>query len=65
MADRRRTSETQMADLNAQLVDQNQTIKNMMKVANQTDAVTTDIQAELYRQRGVIDGNIEKVYHLL
>lgn len=35
MADnRRRTSETQMADINAQISAQNDTLRNMLKVAN-------------------------------
>lgn len=34
MADRRRTSQTQMADINAQINDQNDTLKKMLRVAN-------------------------------
>lgn len=34
MANQRRTSETQMADINAQLANQNDTLRNMLKVAN-------------------------------
>lgn len=45
MADRRRTSETQMADINAQLATQNDTLRNMLKVANETDTTTNNIQA--------------------
>lgn len=45
MADqRRRTSETQMADLNAQIGDQNDTLRNMLKVANETNTITNNIQ---------------------
>lgn len=47
-----------MADINAQIYAQNDTLRNMLKVANQTDATTANIQNELYRQRGVIEGNI-------
>lgn len=43
-ADRRRTSETQMADINAQLANQNDTIRTMLRVANETDATTNNIQ---------------------
>ena len=44
-ADRRRTSQTQMADINAQISAQNDTLRNMLKVANQTDGITNDVQA--------------------
>lgn len=62
MADRRRTSETQMADLNAQLADQNNTVRNMLKVANETQVTTNDVAGELIRQRDVIDRNIQIVF---
>lgn len=61
MADRRRTSETQMADLNMQLDSQTEQIKNMRKVAQENNNITNDIQGQLYRQRGVIEENISKV----
>lgn len=62
MADRRRTSETQMADLNAQLNDQNNTLRAMLKVGNDTEQITNNVQGELYRQRGVLENNVEKVH---
>lgn len=47
-----------MADINAQISAQNDTLRNMLKVANQTDAITTDVQVELLKQRTVIQNNI-------
>ena len=44
MTDRRRTSETQMADLNMQLDSQTEQIKNMRKVAQENNNITNDIQ---------------------
>jgi hypothetical protein len=44
MTDRRRTSETQMADLNVQLDSQTEQIKNMRKVAQENNNITNDIQ---------------------
>ena len=43
-----------MADINAQLANQNETLRNMLKVANDTDATTNNIQAELQKQRAVL-----------
>jgi hypothetical protein len=34
-----------MADINAQISAQNDTLRNMLKVANQTDGITNDVQA--------------------
>lgn len=47
-----------MADLNAQVGAQTDTIRNMLKVANDTSNTTNNIQAELYRQRGVLENNV-------
>jgi hypothetical protein len=57
----RRSSNTQMAELNANIMAQNDQIKNISKTAQQTLATTNNIQGELYRQRGVIQENINKV----
>ena len=62
MTDHRRTSQTQMADLNQQLSAQNETVRNMLRVANQTDETTNNIGGELVRQGGVIQNNITKVH---
>lgn len=47
-----------MADINAQISAQNDTLRNMLKVANQTDTITADVQVELLKQRTVIQNNI-------
>jgi hypothetical protein len=57
----RRSSNTQMAELNAALMAQNNTLTNAAKVAEESLNTTNAVKGELYRQRGVIEGNIEKV----
>ena len=44
MTDRRRTSETQMADLNVQLNDQNEQLRRIRKVAENNQEITGDTQ---------------------
>ena len=57
----RRSSTTQLAELNATLMAQNNTLLNTARVAQETLGTQNNIQGELYRQRGVIEGNIDKV----
>lgn len=55
----RRSSTTQLAEINAQVYKQNDQIKNIQKIAQQTNEVTNNIQGELIKQRGVIQNNID------
>lgn len=57
----RRSSTTQLAELNAALLAQNEQLKGTARVAQETIAVQNNVQGELYRQRGVIENNIDKV----
>lgn len=50
----RRSSTTQLAELNAALLSQNQQLQTTTKVAQETLNTQNNIQGELYRQRGVI-----------
>lgn len=50
----RRSSTTQLAELNATLMAQNNTLQSTARVAQETIATQNNIQNELYRQRGVI-----------
>jgi hypothetical protein len=56
-----RKSTTQLAELNATLLAQNNTLTNTARVAEQTLNTQGHIQGELYRQRGVLEDNIDKV----
>jgi hypothetical protein len=60
----RRTSTTQLAELNAGLLSQNQQLAGTMRVAQEALGTQGNIQNELYRQRGVIEDNIDKVLFL-
>lgn len=57
----RRSSTTQLAELNAALLSQNQQLQTTTKVAQETLNTQNNIQGELYRQRGVIENNIDRV----
>jgi hypothetical protein len=50
----RRSSTTQLAELNANLMAQNNQLNATARVANEAIQTQTNIQGELYRQRGVI-----------
>ncbi len=55
----RRTSTTQLAEINNDIYRQNEQIKNMQKTAAQTENTTNNIKEGLHRQRGVIQNNID------
>lgn len=61
MSQPRRSSTTQLAELNATLMAQNNQLNNAGRVAQETLGTQNNIQGELHRQRGVIEGNIDKV----
>ena len=50
-----------IARLNAALLDDNERLKGMAKVAEDTLNTQNNIGDELGRQRGVIENNIDKV----
>jgi hypothetical protein len=56
-----RKSITQLAELNATLMAQNNTLSDTTRIAEQALNTQNNTQGELYRQRGVIEGNIDKV----
>jgi hypothetical protein len=57
----RRSSTTQLAELNAALLAQNQQLAGTARVAQEALGTQNNIQGELYRQRGVIENNIDRV----
>lgn len=57
----RRSSTTQLAELNAALLAQNQQLAGTQRVAQEALGTQNNIQNELYRQRGVIENNIDRV----
>lgn len=61
MAESRRSSTTQLAELNATLLAQNEQLTGAARIAQEAMQTQNGIQGELFRQRGVIAGNIDKV----
>lgn len=61
MAQPRRSSTTQLAEINSMLMAQNNKLGATAKVAEESLNTQNNIQNELLRQRGVIEGNIDKV----
>lgn len=57
----RKDSTTQMTDLNQQILDQTNQIKNITRVANAANDTSGDILKELDHQRGKIQRGIDMV----
>lgn len=57
----RRDSQTQMTDLNQRILDQNNQIKAITRVAEATKDTSNGILKELGDQREKIQGNIDMV----
>jgi hypothetical protein len=54
-------TKAQLERLNQALLAENETIKRMAQVAEDSLNTQNNMQGELYRQRGIIEKNIEKV----
>ena len=61
MAQGPRKSITQLADLNATLLAQNKQLDATERIAQETLKTQNNVQSDLYRQRGVLEANIDKV----